>query len=521
MKYLIIINIIVFCFNTANATSSPLAAYSSQWNLPMFEKANTAANASYLSKSEKEFIYVLNLVRMNPYLFSETVLKPYAQKNGYPSRLLYMMDQMRYARPPIGLLNTYDCYIKELNNWVDSNIKYKTEQNKYLYEHTKMKNTVCFTSTTFNIAELICQMIVDEKASVHSIRNHILSDNKTIFIAIRKEKEYTIALSFDERSPQQIEKEKEIEKERNRKYISYIDCPDDSLLKFYIKKNKIDIHNAFFVTADEISKIEDSVKKINLNISILEGSGSISILKIESNKKNTIAQNDYYVWSSNFSNMRTGDYDSRKYLNVYILKRSIPESTEERLKVVFKQIKTPPILPPFPVDSIGNNLPEIDNNKIDNFSMSVGTMPLKKLADALTKPWKTDAEKVRSIFKWMDYNLKYDYDGLRTGNFTVNPNQILLKKVTICQGYAELFSAICDAAGIKNEIIIGVAKVSPNNFGSHAWNSVCIDKKWYLIDVTWGERYYLKSPKYFFYDHFPTINRWTLLPEFHSFEEFK
>ncbi len=520
MKYLIILYIILFCFNTANATSSPLAAYSSQWNLPMFEKANTAANASYLSNSEKEFIYVLNLARMNPYLFSETVLKPYAQKNGYPSRLLNMMDQMRYARP-MGLLNTYDCYIKELNILVDSIMKNKTGENKKLYENTKMKNTVCFTSTNFNITELICQMITDEKAGVHSIRNHILSDDKTIFISIRKEKEYTIALSFDERPQHQIEKEKEIEKERNRKYINYIDCPDDSLLKYYIKKNKIDINNAFFVTDDLMSKIEDSVKKINLGISIIEGSGSISIFKTKSNKKNTVAQNEYFEWSSIFSNSRYGNFESEKYLNVYILKRSIPESEDERVKLVFKQIKTPPIIPPFPIDSIGNNLPEVDNNKIDNFSISVGTMPLKQLAETLTKTWKTDAEKVRSIFKWMDYNLKYDYEGLRTRNYTINPNQILIKKATICSGYAELFSAMCNAVGIKNEIIIGEAKVSPNNFGSHAWNAVCIDKKWYLIDVTWGEGYYLKSPKYFFYDHFPKINRWTLLPEFHSFEEFK
>jgi transglutaminase/protease-like cytokinesis protein 3 len=114
-----------------------------------------------------------------------------------------------------------------------------------------------------------------------------------------------------------------------------------------------------------------------------------------------------------------------------------------------------------------------------------------------------------------------DIVSLLNKSLDISNNQILIKKVTICQGYAELFSALCNAAGIKNEIIIGEAKVSANNFGSHAWNAVCIDKKWYLIDVTWGERYYLKSPKYFFHDHFPLINRWTLLPEFHSFEEFK
>jgi transglutaminase/protease-like cytokinesis protein 3 len=66
-----------------------------------------------------------------------------------------------------------------------------------------------------------------------------------------------------------------------------------------------------------------------------------------------------------------------------------------------------------------------------------------------------------------------------------------------------------------------VAKRNQNQFLGHAWNAVCIDRKWYLIDVTWGERFYLKSPAYFYSDHFPKQNRWTLFPEFKSFEDFK
>jgi transglutaminase/protease-like cytokinesis protein 3 len=143
------------------------------------------------------------------------------------------------------------------------------------------------------------------------------------------------------------------------------------------------------------------------------------------------------------------------------------------------------------------------------------------LAIALTKPWKTEAEKVRAIFKWMDYHLQYDYQGLATGRMTTEPNEVLAKKVAVCQGYAELFTALCDAVGIRSVLISGVAKKSNNEFPGHAWNAVCIEKKWYLIDVTWGEGFYLKSPSYFFIDHFPRQNRWTLFPEFKSFEDFK
>jgi transglutaminase-like putative cysteine protease len=238
-------------------------------------------------------------------------------------------------------------------------------------------------------------------------------------------------------------------------------------------------------------------------------------------KKNGSIKYSYFTWSYTNSNEFTGDYDTEKPFHYYTFNRSIPDSIGEHINVVFKEIKTPPLIPPFSIDSIGVTPPEIDYDKIDHYSKSIGSFPIKQLAIALTNPWKTEAEKVRAIFKWMDYNIKYDYQGLETGKWTTEPVEVLTKKVAVCQGYSELFSALCDAIGIRNKLIVGVAKKSANDFPGHAWNAVCINKKWYLIDVTWGEGYYLKSPSYFYSDHFPNQNRWTLFPEFHSFKEFK
>jgi uncharacterized protein YkwD len=61
---------------------SPLAAYSPAWNNAMYKKANTAAKANYLSKQEKQIIYILNLARMNPPLFANTVVKQFPGKIG-------------------------------------------------------------------------------------------------------------------------------------------------------------------------------------------------------------------------------------------------------------------------------------------------------------------------------------------------------------------------------------------------------------------------------------------------------
>jgi uncharacterized protein YkwD len=44
--------------------------------------ANTAAAVPYMNEEEKKVIYILNLVRMNPALFAETVVKNYPASSG-------------------------------------------------------------------------------------------------------------------------------------------------------------------------------------------------------------------------------------------------------------------------------------------------------------------------------------------------------------------------------------------------------------------------------------------------------
>jgi transglutaminase-like putative cysteine protease len=531
MKFPFIIIALCFGLNSFGNSPSPLAAYSQQWNLPMFEKANTAANVSFLNATEKEFVHVLNLARMNPYLFSETVLKKFAKDNGYTFPIVNMIEQMKYARPA-GLLEPHDYYKNEMNSWVDSIMKNRNEKFEILSRKTNMKNAACLISGAMIPVELLCHMIADEDAGTHTIRNLILSDNKSISIIIRKETEWFTVLNFDEKSPLQlanyqasIEAEKERlkreEKARNTKYLFYNECQDDNVLQYFMKKNELDIKNAVFVSEKQIDSIENMLRASKMNIVVRKKSAEIEVSKIIPKKKNVTPQYSYFTWSYFNADESDGDYDIEKPFHYFTFNRSIPDSAGEYLNVAFKEIKNPPLIPPFPVDSIGTTPPAIDYNRIDNYSKSIGTLPIKQLAITLTKPWKTEAEKVRAIFKWMDYNLQYDYQGLATGRMTTKPNDVLAKKVAVCQGYAELFTALCDAVGIRNKLIIGVAKKSENEFPGHAWNAVCINKKWYLIDVTWGEGFYLKSPSYFYYDHFPNQNRWTLFPEFHAFQEFK
>jgi uncharacterized protein YkwD len=69
----------------STAAVSPLASYSNVWNDIKYSNCNTAVNVPYLSKTEKDVIYILNLIRTNPVLFVKTVLKKYpaVSGNGY------------------------------------------------------------------------------------------------------------------------------------------------------------------------------------------------------------------------------------------------------------------------------------------------------------------------------------------------------------------------------------------------------------------------------------------------------
>lgn len=61
---------------------SPLHTFSSEWNDVKYAGANTAANADYLSHAEKEVIHILNLARINPALFCNTVVMQYPTRPG-------------------------------------------------------------------------------------------------------------------------------------------------------------------------------------------------------------------------------------------------------------------------------------------------------------------------------------------------------------------------------------------------------------------------------------------------------
>ncbi len=53
---------------------NPLAKFSNEWNKEVYSKCNTAKDLKYLSNTEQDVIWILNMVRQNPVLFLNSVM---------------------------------------------------------------------------------------------------------------------------------------------------------------------------------------------------------------------------------------------------------------------------------------------------------------------------------------------------------------------------------------------------------------------------------------------------------------
>ena len=176
-------------------------------------------------------------------------------------------------------------------------------------------------------------------------------------------------------------------------------------------------------------------------------------------------------------------------------------------------------------------------SKVDHYALSASSKDeysIESLSLYLSKSGSSDREKARAIYIWIADRITYDMDSLKARKI---PDQsaveILKKRTGVCQGYANLFYAIAVKMKLDAAIVCGYSKGYGYRPGQkfeesdHAWNSIKIDGKWRLLDVTWGSGAYDKNsnkivktntgfwfltrPEVLIYTHLPEEQKWTLL----------
>lgn len=195
--------------------------------------------------------------------------------------------------------------------------------------------------------------------------------------------------------------------------------------------------------------------------------------------------------------------------------------------------RSTPVQTPLPTPTPGTTLGSYA--EIDKWAAAAprsAEVDVHTLAQYLTRPARNDREKARAIYRWLAERISYDAPALQTRNYPdPSPQATLRTHLAVCEGYARLFKALADEAGLTCEMVTGhckgygfVSEFAESN--SHAWNAVQIDGKWQLIDSTWGggylnsgkvyqrsfnEFYFFTPPEQLIYTHFPSESRWQFL----------
>ena len=94
----------------------------------------------------------------------------------------------------------------------------------------------------------------------------------------------------------------------------------------------------------------------------------------------------------------------------------------------------------------------------------------------------TDVEKLKKIQDLICTKVNYNYEkGLVTEeeSFSQSAYSVFCMDLTVCAGYADAFSMLCNASGID-----AISVTSDN----HQWNKVRIDDSWYNCDPTWDDQ---------------------------------
>ncbi|KAH7035709.1 uncharacterized protein B0I36DRAFT_318938 [Microdochium trichocladiopsis] len=126
--------------------------------------------------------------------------------------------------------------------------------------------------------------------------------------------------------------------------------------------------------------------------------------------------------------------------------------------------------------------------------------PIGYLANVLCGSFPSQTDKARAIFTWCHHNIAYDVEGFFGGCIQRGtPEETIFRGKGVCSGYADVYKAIADRAGLQCLVVGGHGKGyghTPLKDGeqppaemdsNHAWNAVVIDNnEWKLLDSCWG-----------------------------------
>ena len=128
-----------------------------------------------------------------------------------------------------------------------------------------------------------------------------------------------------------------------------------------------------------------------------------------------------------------------------------------------------------------------------------------KKANRLTKKYKSQMSKIKSLYKYIVTNYHYDYDKYTANNsgklsyYTPDIEETYSSKKGICYDMSALTASMMRSVGVQTKMVTGYPTSKYYNGSQyHAWNKVYAKKykKWLVIDVTCDMCLYEQGTKY-------------------------
>ena len=175
-----------------------------EFNHPRYRICNTAKSVDFLNQQEKQMIYIINLIRMDPQVFRKTFIQYYVDKKGYSETEAYfssLISDLTKATPCVGLIFAHN----KLTAAADFHAK--DMGNKGMTGHTSSDGTDTFTRIERYVKgggmaencqygpdepiEVIMQLMIDSGISSLGHRKTLMNCDYTfIGIAQRNHKSY-------------------------------------------------------------------------------------------------------------------------------------------------------------------------------------------------------------------------------------------------------------------------------------------------------------------------------------------
>lgn len=202
---------IVLCWlllgqNTASArtdTIPGLPQYADASNDPVLQQAFTATQARYLTRTEREIIHVLNLMRLDPPGFAEKVVKSYPDQTGDPDmrkssyyksllRDLAAASRLPPLKPDEALFNYARCHATR-----SGLTGYVGHKRSKPCEETPIYGGECCQYGMEDALGVVMELLIDQNIPDLGHRKILMTGFTHIGVAMRPHKTYRVNTVLD------------------------------------------------------------------------------------------------------------------------------------------------------------------------------------------------------------------------------------------------------------------------------------------------------------------------------------